>query len=877
MGGTDASGWLAAFRLDPERAVSDLLWNRFYFGPLNLTERAQLLANWLEILGDSEGFSSQLDAQFAQWIERNWKRFDQPAASMVSAWTCLSSVIEFSAKMNGAVRLSNAAASLWARFYVRERFLGSFSTAPAADPLGLYLAVIAEFQIDRSLAGFWHQLCNLPDGVPFYHGRYAILGLRRPKAANPTENGSLRAEVVLGMLRLAGALDRLVRERGLHEGLAKSTFRRIAVQLAAACPDSTRWGEHGLAQTLEMPERPQKWVLESVRPLAVAVRQEHARADRPHPRPMPSVQADPAWSRRAILLADELRKGRIECLPEIERLLDDQRRYAEATGDTYNIVRSLCNFASRILPFRPELAGRWAEEARGWEPHNSFTWTTIRDVFLRQGNVRRALRFAWIGWKRFPENVVAHAGLAEVLKADERYSEAEQVYRQTVERFPEDVVARSGLAEVLKAEERYSDAEEVYRQTVERFPENVVARNGLADTLSRAQRRADAERVYRDSIETGRLDAATFVGLAYLLLRSGETGRAEALSFVERALALNPCDAYAVPLKQKLQHAHDDEVSAIAEEWDGLADQLLAVSRTSAEENRAGFEESDVSDIQTGQSDAERSVAVPQMAMPAVPTPMAEANFAEEQDAASLEVAALVAEAYFYRSWAMRGPMDAAPARQEKAAALLARAEDLAPLDAQVAAGKAALQWCRGDREQARLSVLTRLDRQKGAAPLLVLKARLDRETARSEQRRLSEQALAGLLEAPGRLRDLDLALMPVFHLEKGLAALALLDGAVRTEGAANAFTAFRHTVSRRAAAESADRQASRDARERNRPRFHEWLQGTPNSRLFPGVPDPETVLPEDVAVVERILSERPFAFDELEDTIVDRLAFATL
>eukprot|EP00825_Cyclidium_porcatum_P032182 TRINITY_DN34342_c0_g1_i1.p1 TRINITY_DN34342_c0_g1~~TRINITY_DN34342_c0_g1_i1.p1 ORF type:complete len:128 (-),score=12.54 TRINITY_DN34342_c0_g1_i1:11-394(-) len=48
-------------------------------------------------------------------------------------------------------------------------FLGSFSTAPAADPLGLYLAVIAEFQgDDRSLAGFWHRLCDLPDGAPFY-------------------------------------------------------------------------------------------------------------------------------------------------------------------------------------------------------------------------------------------------------------------------------------------------------------------------------------------------------------------------------------------------------------------------------------------------------------------------------------------------------------------------------------------------------------------------------------------------------------------------------------------------------------------------------------------------------------------------------------
>ena len=241
LGGADASGWLTAFQSHAEHAVSDLLWNRFYFGPLNLTERGQLLANWLEAFGDSENFAPRLDSAFAAWIEKNWGRFEQPAVSMVSAWTCLASVIEFSARLPQTSRLASAAAALRARFPLRERFLGSFSTAPAADPLGFYLAAVAEFQDDRSLAGFWQRLCDLPDGVPFYHARYGILGLRRLKAASAWENGSLRAEVVLGMLRLANAFDRLVRERGLAEQVAKSSFRRVAVQLAAAYPSSPGW------------------------------------------------------------------------------------------------------------------------------------------------------------------------------------------------------------------------------------------------------------------------------------------------------------------------------------------------------------------------------------------------------------------------------------------------------------------------------------------------------------------------------------------------------------------------------------------------------------------------------------------------------------
>ena len=51
IGGRDASGWLTAFAQSPRQAVADLLWDRFYFGPLNLTDRGQLLAGWLERLG----------------------------------------------------------------------------------------------------------------------------------------------------------------------------------------------------------------------------------------------------------------------------------------------------------------------------------------------------------------------------------------------------------------------------------------------------------------------------------------------------------------------------------------------------------------------------------------------------------------------------------------------------------------------------------------------------------------------------------------------------------------------------------------------------------------------------------------------------------
>ncbi len=912
LGGIDASGWLAAFRSDAPKVVADLLWNRFYFGPLNLTERGHLLSGWLEALGDSEEFAPLLDARLRDWVEANWGRFEQSGITLASAWTCLERVVALSARLEAPARLSNTAQALRARFTHREQFLGSFSTAPAADPLGLYLAVIAEFQNDRSLAGFWHRLCGLPDGVPFYHAPYALLGLRRLKAADAWESGTLRAEVVMGVLRLATAFDRLVRERGLAEFVAKSTFGRIARQLAAAYPGSPRWSEHGLAALLEMPERPRQCVLDAIRPLADAVAREKANAKRGYAPPPHASKPDPAWPSRARELAESLRHGSPGRLPEIQRLLDEQRRYTEATGDTYSIVRSLCTFASRVLKLQPALAEQWAHEALDWEPHNPFTWSVAKDVFLRQDKLDRALRIAWVAWKRFPENVVVRTGLAEVLKADGRLTEAEATYRQTIERFPENVVARNGLAEVLKAAGHLKEAEEIYRQTIERFPENVVARNGLAeafkaaghlkeaeemyrqtverfcedvvarnglaDTLRRAERWDEAEEAYRETLGAGYGDSATLIGVAYLLLRKGEAGRTEALSLAEEALAREPHDPYALSLKQRLEHAETTDLAAIANECPDLADALTRASGASAPASDTE-PEAPCGDVDTGEPPSDlaqitgsppdwRSVVLPEPET--VPVPQAISTV-------RLELSALLAEAGFYRVWALRGPPGAAAQCYETAASLLAKAKRLAPQDPEVQAEKLALEAVRDGASAMSDQLEDELAKHTSSLRLLLLKARLDRRNAREAQRRLSDEALAELLQAPRRLRDLNLALTPVFHFQRGLVALALLDGASRVQTAGEAFTHFRHTVLHRANEERLDRESSRDPRAREVPGFHEWLQRTTAERLFRGFAAPESVDPREVPTLEQTLASNPLLFEEIEDVAIDRIAFTSV
>lgn len=890
LGGADASGWLTAFQSDGAKAVADLLWNRFYFGPLNLIERGQLLAGWLEALGDDHSFASELDLRCAEWVQANWGRFDEDGVTQASAWICLASVVEFSARLNPPSRLAKTAEELLARFDERERFLGSFSTAPAADPLGFYLAAVAEFQgEDRSLAGFWHRLCDLPDGVPAYHARYALLGLRRLKAADRLEDGTLRVEVVLGLLRVANASDRLVRERGLNESVAKTTFRRVATQVAAAYPNSPRWPEHGLAAVLEMAERPRKWVLEAVPPLAEAFRKEQAKANRSHTRAARSIPENPDWRVRGQSLSKALRAGVLSRLPEAKALIEEERRYAEATGDHYPLVRSLSSFAPGVTSSCPKLALAWAEEAMRWAPNDAFTWTTIKDVLLRQRKLDRALRFAWVAWKRFPENVVVRNGLAEVLKAAGRYREAGEVYGETIETVSAEadrynhIVACTGLAEVLKTTEQYSEAESLYRQTIKRFPENLFARNGLADTFRRAHRWADAEAIYRESIAEGFVDTPTFVGLAYLLLRHGEAGRAEALNLLSEALRLDPRDPHVLALKQKLAPAQGTDLETIAEEWDAVADEFLATTPITedegdeiaeAEPEAASQSSGDLLDLESAFAQPDQSAKPPfgQIQARAVPAP---ARVRRPPAVDLLELAAMLAEASFFRHWAARSLPEAAAQHRDKAAALLATAERLAPNDPQVLAERAALESAQIGSETAASHLTIELDKHPGSAPLLVLKARLDREEARRAQRRLSDGAMADLLQAPNRLRDLDAAFAPVFHMQRGLAALALLDGAERLEQAAESFTSFRHTLSRRAKEERIDREASRDARARTQLRFHEWLQRTADAALFSGFSEPERVRIEEVPTLEQSVNDKPFLVEEIEEATVGRVAVA--
>ena len=148
---------------------------------------------------------------------------------------------------------------------------------------------------------------------------------------------------------------------------------------------------------------------------------------------------------------------------------------------------------------------------------------------------------------RFPNDVVARNGLAEVLKSLERFDDAAAEYRETKARFPNDVVVRNGLAEVLKLLERLDEAEAEYRETKARFPNDSVACAGLAGVLAAQHRLEDAELAYRKALTLAPHNTIATAGLARVLQALDQ---ADEVAVAEKAATSNATHIDTVQVQQ---------------------------------------------------------------------------------------------------------------------------------------------------------------------------------------------------------------------------------------------------------------------------------------------------------------------------------------
>ena len=517
--------WVAAFVEDPVASLTELFAGRWYHGRLNAEDPERLLLDWADGLSEVPGFPELLDESLATWIRERWRADlddERPELKWQRALLVAATLHD---------QLPETLTELRARMTEAPDVLGPMTRGITLDPMGWYWTCLAQQQIDTELTQQWWALSELAPGTPWFHGRIGLLGLRRLPGS---DIGGFRESAAFALLRLANALDAQVEARMIKQTLAQRAARAAARELRRSYPFPTAWDAFWSAHHGELDERPHSWL--------AAVLGE-PRSQRRASRGAGGITFDRSWPRRTKEIVQRLRRRDAVAMAEAEALLAEQRRYAAATGDRGGVVRALCALSSALLFADPPTALAWADEARQWDEWNPFAWTSTVRALSALGSDERALVAALEAVERFPDDVVARAGLADVLKARGDLDAAETTYRDTIERFPDDVVARAGLADVLKARGDLDAAETTYRDTIERFPDNDFARNGLADVLKARGDLDAAETTYRDTIVQFPDDVVARTSLADVLRARGDLAAAEAA--YSDALERFPDDDYA--------------------------------------------------------------------------------------------------------------------------------------------------------------------------------------------------------------------------------------------------------------------------------------------------------------------------------------------
>ena len=521
--------WLRDFEDAPEKAVSDLLVGRADMETLSAEEPFMLLLDWLSAIGEKDGgFVGKVDKALVAWIENSW---GNPTLAEAGQSASLTSVAWRQAADIIAMRedLDKSAECLQQKVINEPDFLNALHEGRGRDPMASAWRAIARYQKNQSLdkqqslVKQWWRLCSLPPNEPWYRGVCGIYGLRNL----PSSTGDFKNEVAEGLAMLAEGFWRYQKEGWLQSDFAEKEFLRTARMTMAAYPFPKKWQSFwGDVVTREKFTELRDWIgkIASLTSGASLKKKSEKSSKQQW------NQQDPQWAKRAQDIAQKLRGATLDsAINDAINLLWEEEKYAKATGNTDDIVRTACNFAGKIRPYRPNLSYEWAALARDFNPWNPYTWTISTKTLLELNKHQEAFLLSLQALRRFPDNVVARNGLAEVLKAQNRLNEAKVLYRETIERFPNDVISRTGFAEVLKTQNKLDEAEAVYRETIERFPDNVISRTGFAEVLKTQNKLDEAEAVYRETIERFPDNVISRTGFAEVLKTQNNLDEAEAV------------------------------------------------------------------------------------------------------------------------------------------------------------------------------------------------------------------------------------------------------------------------------------------------------------------------------------------------------------
>jgi tetratricopeptide (TPR) repeat protein len=867
LNGAPLSPWFEQHVANGRAAMHGFLTNRIHLGHLNVMDRDLVMADWIALLGDEDGFRSQVDQALQSWIARNWGRLDllRPAP-LAEVWVRVSNIVAFASP-----ELPASAAELLLHFGNRENFLGVLSEGPSRDPLGRYLCALARNQTTATLAPFWNWLCDLPEAVPVHHSLYALEGVAGLPTPQTSDAAAQFDRIADALLRLAKGLNRRVLAEATPEDAAKREWVNLAHWCQTKFPFAGRWEEFAQREASRISERQPRRILSWFADAFAVALQAGRGAKQPHI--ATHGFAPPEQWKKARYLRAGLETDFQNALPAAKSLLEDQRCFAEESGDPYFIVRSLCSFADVTWRADKELALKWAEEARELDPKNPYAWTTVAKVLLKSNKAAEAETVAREAYSTFQWNVPSHTFFAEVLKKRQKLAEAEAVYRRAIEWFPDDAYGRTGLAEVLRTMPgRMEEAEAVYREAIEFFPHNAAARTGLAEVLRETGRLAEAEFAYRETVDLFPGNAVARCGLPDLCVDLGKLEEAEEL-YVQ-VLDQPDTPKYIVVVARTGLAG----VLRRLNRFDEARAQVELVLEQNPNDSYARAELIHIIAAEKGEPVPER----PKTTARGAPTWISGNITPTQRRVLLARISWLRWQAKTSTALSSDQPADALRAEARK---LVDALLECFPDDVRALGQKCLLNLDAGNLDATTATLNAALNRRPNAQFLLTLRARVDRFLAKKHSTRLVPDQEPEVLAAPRRLRLLRPELRPLVLLQQGLGYLALTDSELRKEKSAQEFGKLHRWIQHRLdpeanlAARTQDPEEDMVAVSRVEfesgadADFHKWWADQIQRNLFEPILDQQEPKPSDIPKLTEQVEVKSTFVEQMEEYFVGRLS----
>ncbi|MBI2513088.1 MAG: tetratricopeptide repeat protein [Opitutae bacterium] len=458
--------WLDELSAAPSEAIQKLVLG---YSGVSAWSRSSLRESFVEIF---QTHAQPLDAAVAAWLQERLMKLP-PEKTPTLVWA--SHLQDLFGALAG-LPLPQVARLLRDRLRDFRSWLRPLRTDESLDPEAAYLAALAWADTNQHLEGMWQGLALRRDREPAYYTDIGLLGLRKTR----DDRGQLPPKAPF--LLLATLID--LADTGLSQKDWLLTTRALLGGYHYSLETWVREFEPVLA-TRPNAERGSKWLGKILPEFAI-------RKVNPLPRIQTPTKADTDRFVMEVRNAGPSRVG----LP-LENFLTSQRSYANASFDSYHLVRSFNRLAEAARFHDPEWAVARAEEALAWDENNARNWTVLArslwarglhrkkgsNVRIAETDCRAAIDILWDARLRFPWDKVGRKELGRLHRDAGDFETAEAIYREAMTEFPNDDACRNGLADILTKTNRIREAEALYRETRSLFDQDPYSRTGLAEIL----------------------------------------------------------------------------------------------------------------------------------------------------------------------------------------------------------------------------------------------------------------------------------------------------------------------------------------------------------------------------------------------------------